>query len=75
MNTKRVALIKFTEGTPPGRIHHGATFTKDAANSMKVYPANFFHAIAHVRRDHHVDDVPVQLIVNMRDEFVRKSDD
>jgi NAD(P)-dependent dehydrogenase (short-subunit alcohol dehydrogenase family)/pimeloyl-ACP methyl ester carboxylesterase len=65
-------LIKFTEGTPPDRIHHGATFTKDAANSMKVYPANFFHAIAHVRRDHHVDDVPVQLIVNMRDEFVRR---
>jgi NAD(P)-dependent dehydrogenase (short-subunit alcohol dehydrogenase family)/pimeloyl-ACP methyl ester carboxylesterase len=65
-------LLKFTEGTPADRIHHGKTFTRDAANSMKVYPANFFHAIAHVRRDHHVDDVPVQLIVNMRDEFVRR---
>ena len=52
------------------RVHPGSPSVTDAVASMKVYPANFFRALAHARPDHHVD-VPVQIIVNARDPFVR----
>jgi NAD(P)-dependent dehydrogenase (short-subunit alcohol dehydrogenase family)/pimeloyl-ACP methyl ester carboxylesterase len=52
------------------RVHPGNPSVSDAVASMKVYPANFFRALAHARPDHHVD-VPVQLVVNAHDPFVR----
>jgi NAD(P)-dependent dehydrogenase (short-subunit alcohol dehydrogenase family)/pimeloyl-ACP methyl ester carboxylesterase len=64
----RRRLLK--DGIAPEAIHHPQGFTGDAVNSLKIYRANFFHGLVHARPDHHVD-VPVQLIVNTRDPFVR----
>lgn len=58
------------DGIAPESIHHSAAFAADAANSMKVYRANYFRGLGQPRGDHHVA-VPVQLIVNTRDPFVR----
>jgi NAD(P)-dependent dehydrogenase (short-subunit alcohol dehydrogenase family)/pimeloyl-ACP methyl ester carboxylesterase len=58
------------DGIPPEQLHHSDTFAADAARSMKVYPASFFRAVSDVRHDHYVD-VPVQLIVNTKDPYVR----
>ncbi|BBY30584.1 SDR family oxidoreductase [Mycolicibacterium sediminis] len=63
-------VLRTRDGIPAHRIHHSTTFAADAATSMKVYPANYFRALAGGRKDHRVD-VPVQLIVNARDPFVR----
>lgn len=63
-------ILQRRDGIPARRIHHSEKFVADAVRSMKVYPANYFHSLANARRDHHVD-VPVQIIVNTRDPFVR----
>jgi NAD(P)-dependent dehydrogenase (short-subunit alcohol dehydrogenase family)/pimeloyl-ACP methyl ester carboxylesterase len=55
---------------PAERLHHSDTYRTDAANSLKVYGANYFRSVASARTDHYVD-VPVQLIVNTKDPFVR----
>ena len=57
-------------GVPPQRRHQGPTFVADAANGMKIYRANFPGALGSAPRDRHVA-VPVQLLVNTRDHFVR----
>ena len=57
-------------GVPPQRRHQGPTFVDDAANGMKIYRANFPRGLAGAPRDRHVA-VPVQLLVNTRDTFVR----
>jgi NAD(P)-dependent dehydrogenase (short-subunit alcohol dehydrogenase family)/pimeloyl-ACP methyl ester carboxylesterase len=62
--------LKNRDGIPADRVHHSQTYTSDAANSLKVCPANYFRAIASARTDHYVD-VPVQIIVNTKDPFVR----
>lgn len=59
-----------TLGIPKDLVHHGATFAADAANGTKIYRANAFPALIHKPRDLHID-VPVQLIVNLDDPFVR----
>jgi NAD(P)-dependent dehydrogenase (short-subunit alcohol dehydrogenase family)/pimeloyl-ACP methyl ester carboxylesterase len=59
-----------SRGIPAGQRHHGQTFSADAANGLKVYRANFFHSALHPRKDRYVE-VPVQLIVNLDDPFVR----
>jgi NAD(P)-dependent dehydrogenase (short-subunit alcohol dehydrogenase family)/pimeloyl-ACP methyl ester carboxylesterase len=59
-----------TPGIPPQRRHQGPTFVADATNGLKIYRANFFAALTGPMRDRHVD-VPVQLLVNTRDRFVR----
>lgn len=64
----RRRLLK--DGIAREAIHHSQAFVDDAVNSMKVYRANFFPGLRHARTDHHVD-VPVQLIVNTRDPYVR----
>ncbi|MGK2869860.1 MAG: SDR family oxidoreductase [Mycobacterium sp.] len=64
----RRRLLK--DGIAAEAIHHPKGFTGEAVNGLKVYRANFFHGLTHARTDHHVD-VPVQLIVNTRDPFVR----
>ena len=58
------------ERIPADQLHHLDTFAVDAANSLKVYPANYFRAVAGAGADHHID-VPVQLIVNTRDPYIR----
>jgi NAD(P)-dependent dehydrogenase (short-subunit alcohol dehydrogenase family)/pimeloyl-ACP methyl ester carboxylesterase len=63
-------MLKLRDGIPAERLCHSPTYKTDAANALKVYGANYFRGMTKVRRDHHVD-VPVQLIVNLRDQFVR----
>lgn len=55
---------------PVERRHRGATFVSDAANGMKIYRANFPRALSSAPRDGHVA-VPIQLLVNTQDHFVR----
>jgi NAD(P)-dependent dehydrogenase (short-subunit alcohol dehydrogenase family) len=43
---------------------------KDAARSVKTYPANYFRSFT-TRPREHIVDVPVQLIVNTKDKYVR----
>jgi NAD(P)-dependent dehydrogenase (short-subunit alcohol dehydrogenase family) len=57
-------------GIPKDRQHHGGTFADDAANGAKIYRANALPALIHSPRELHVD-VPVQLIVNRDDPYVR----
>jgi pimeloyl-ACP methyl ester carboxylesterase len=63
----RRAVIK---GIPAERVHHSDGLARDAATSLKTYPANYFRSFAGQRRDLYVD-VPVQLIVNTEDPYVR----
>jgi NAD(P)-dependent dehydrogenase (short-subunit alcohol dehydrogenase family)/pimeloyl-ACP methyl ester carboxylesterase len=63
-------LLVVRDGIPTDQLHHSATYKTDAANSLKVYGANYFRGIAGARTDHYVD-VPVQVIVNTKDPFVR----
>jgi NAD(P)-dependent dehydrogenase (short-subunit alcohol dehydrogenase family)/pimeloyl-ACP methyl ester carboxylesterase len=55
---------------PADRIHHSDKLARDAAHSVKTYPANYFRSFAR-KRPIPVIDVPVQLIVNTEDPFVR----
>ncbi|MGV0835328.1 SDR family oxidoreductase [Mycolicibacterium thermoresistibile] len=55
---------------PAARLHHSDTFRADAARSLKVYGANYFRTMGNARTDHYVR-VPVQLIVNTGDPYVR----
>ena len=57
-------------GIPPQQRQRPDTFVADATNGLKIYRANFFGALAHAVRDRYVS-VPVQLIVNTEDVFVR----
>jgi NAD(P)-dependent dehydrogenase (short-subunit alcohol dehydrogenase family)/pimeloyl-ACP methyl ester carboxylesterase len=63
-------LVLARDGITGNKIHHSPDLVGDAANSMKVYPANLFKNLAGARTDHYVD-VPVQLIVGRADPFVR----
>ncbi len=59
-----------TAGIPPHQRHQGRTFVADATNGLKIYRANFFQALTSPVRDRYVS-VPVQLLVNTEDNFVR----
>lgn len=59
-----------TRGIPAERVHDGDTYVTDAANGMKIYRANFFRSLRRARTDRYID-VPVQLIVNLDDPYVR----
>jgi NAD(P)-dependent dehydrogenase (short-subunit alcohol dehydrogenase family)/pimeloyl-ACP methyl ester carboxylesterase len=63
-------MLVLRDGIPSERLHHSPTYKADAANSLKVYGANYFRGVTSARTDHYVD-VPVQVIVNTRDQFVR----
>ncbi|MDR3662446.1 MAG: SDR family oxidoreductase [Mycobacterium sp.] len=63
-------LLKLHDGLSDNQIRHSDTFASDAANSLKVYPANYWRTLVKGRRDHYVN-VPVQIIVNTGDQFVR----
>ena len=70
LKTSMNRTLQRRDGIPANQIHHSDTFVDDAVASMKVYPANFFKNLVSARSDHYVD-VPVQLIVNTEDPFVR----
>ncbi len=59
------------DNIPDDQIHHSANLARDAANSVKTYPANYFRSFSRRDKDIHVVDVPVQLIVNTKDKYVR----
>ena len=58
------------DGIPAVQIHHSKTYKSDAANSVRIYPANIFRSASDIAPDRYVD-VPVQLIVNTRDRYLR----
>jgi hypothetical protein len=59
-------MLRVRDGIPADQLHHSDTYRSDAANSLKVYPANYFRTMASARTDHYID-VPVQLIVSSKD--------
>ena len=59
-----------TRGIPAQQRHQGSTFVSDATNGLKIYRANFLRALGNAPRDRYVA-VPVQLLVNTKDSFVR----
>lgn len=65
---RRALVVR--DGIPVEKLYHSDTYKTDAANSLKVYGANYFRSLTSARGDHYVD-VPVQLIVNTNDPFVR----
>ena len=75
----RVALSRaavrrnLVDNIPVDQIHHSDKLAGDAANSVKTYPANYFQSFSKRRRSHPIGivDVPVQLIVNTNDKYVR----
>jgi NAD(P)-dependent dehydrogenase (short-subunit alcohol dehydrogenase family) len=63
--------LTLTDGIPANQIHHSDDIAREAANTLKIYRANYFRSFSgRVRRDHYVD-VPVQVIVNTEDRWVR----
>lgn len=63
-------MLGVRDGVPAEMIHHSEAIATDAANSVKVYGANLFNLLWRARTDHCIH-VPVQLLVNTRDPFVR----
>ncbi|HEV7581553.1 MAG TPA: SDR family oxidoreductase [Mycobacterium sp.] len=59
------------DNIPDEQIHHSANFARDAASSVKTYPANYFRSFSGRGQGISVVDVPVHLIVNTRDKYVR----
>ncbi|MEM6109425.1 SDR family oxidoreductase [Mycobacterium sp. 050272] len=59
------------DNIPAEQIHHSPNMAADAASSVKTYPANYFRSFAVRGQPIGVVDVPVQLIVNTRDQYVR----
>ncbi|MDD4866987.1 MAG: SDR family oxidoreductase [Mycobacterium sp.] len=66
------ALIRrhMVGNVPTDQIHHSASLAADAARSVKTYRANYFRSFSR-KRPIAVVDVPVQLIVNTADPYVR----
>jgi NAD(P)-dependent dehydrogenase (short-subunit alcohol dehydrogenase family)/pimeloyl-ACP methyl ester carboxylesterase len=58
------------DNIPEHQIHHSPKLASDAAHSVKTYPANYFRSFAR-KRPVPIIDVPVQLIVNTQDKYVR----
>lgn len=59
------------EGIPADRLLHSDTYRRDAARSLTVYRANYFPSLLRPGRENHVVEVPVQILVNTRDPFIR----
>src|ERR1700677_2254391 len=59
------------DNIPDDQIHHSDNLARDAARSVKTYPANYFRSFSRRGQAIHVVDVPVQLIVNTQDKYVR----
>lgn len=68
---RRMRKVMSTLGKlSPESIRHSEAVGRDAANTVKIYRANYFRGFAELRRDFYVD-VPVQLIGNTHDAFLR----
>lgn len=70
---RAINRLLIAPGIPPDRVYQGATYVSDAANGLKIYRANFLRnlvAPARAGGDRRVG-VPVQLLVNTADVFVR----
>ncbi len=65
-----VRRVAINAGVPPQRRHQAPSFVDDAANGMRIYRANFPAALGPTAGEHRIE-VPVQLLVNTRDVFVR----
>ncbi|MCT7660229.1 SDR family oxidoreductase [Mycobacterium deserti] len=63
-------VLTHSDGVPADRVNLSPDLPVDAANGIKVYAANYLRSMTRARDDHYVD-VPVQLIVNLKDRFVR----
>src|ERR1700744_5220495 len=59
------------DNIPDELIPHSNNLARDAARSVKTYPANYFRSFSRRREAIHVVDVPVQLIVNTKDKYIR----
>ena len=59
------------DNIPVEQIHHSEKLARDAAQSVKTYPANYFRSFSGRKQGVAVIDVPVQLIVNTKDKYVR----
>lgn len=59
------------DNIPAEQIHHSDNLARDAARSVKTYPANYFRSFSGRGQGIHIVDVPVQLIVNTKDKYVR----
>ncbi|MGD1111197.1 MAG: SDR family oxidoreductase [Mycobacterium sp.] len=59
------------DNIPDEQIQHSDNLASDAARSVKTYPANYFRSFSRARGPIPVIDVPVQLIVNTHDKYVR----
>jgi NAD(P)-dependent dehydrogenase (short-subunit alcohol dehydrogenase family)/pimeloyl-ACP methyl ester carboxylesterase len=59
------------DNIPDDQIHHSDNLARDAAHSVKTYPANYFRSFSRRNQGVHIVDVPVQLIVNTQDKYVR----
>jgi NAD(P)-dependent dehydrogenase (short-subunit alcohol dehydrogenase family)/pimeloyl-ACP methyl ester carboxylesterase len=67
---RRLSRAFITGGLPPDRRHQAPTFVEDAANGLKIYRANVFRSLTRPTPERPIE-VPVQLLVNTRDVFVR----
>lgn len=65
-----VRNVFINPGVPESSRHHGETYVSDAANGLQIYRANFLRSVTSVEPDRFVS-VPVQLLVNTEDPFVR----
>ncbi|MDT5091255.1 MAG: hypothetical protein QOH60_618 [Mycobacterium sp.] len=64
-------VLSLADGIPAEQIHHSDDLAREAANTLKIYRANYFRSFSgKVRRDVRID-IPVQVIVNTKDRFVR----
>lgn len=67
----RALRRRVVDNIPDEQIRHSANIAADAASSVKTYPANYFRSFSVRGQPIGVVDVPVQLIVNTRDRYVR----
>ena len=71
---RAIDRVLIAPGVPPGRCCRADSYVSDATNGLKIYRANFFGNLL-ARSARPVGDrrisVPVQLLVNSRDVFVR----
>ncbi|MHC9296853.1 SDR family oxidoreductase [Mycobacterium sp. LTG2003] len=67
---RRGAARRLQSIDTPGPKFQSENLDADAANSLKIYPANAIRSFRRVRRDYYLS-VPVQLICNEHDPVVR----
>lgn len=67
---RRIDRHLIAPGVAPQQRYQGPTFVADATNGLKIYRANFLRSLAAPAADRRVE-VPVQLLVNSEDKFVR----